>query len=203
VNTVIWGGSSHIGLSGTPTSVFDICAIEGESYAGCLTLNSSNTAVDGPNFSDPALGDLTITFDSPLRDAGADTYTGLTVPLLDFTGSGRAGVTDMGAYEMIYSRWHGGNTSWGDPGNWDGGYLPSARNIIIPEGTSTYPTAAPGPAVTLNTGLRMIMYPGTKATSLLLQTTVQSTYTLMPRAMHHCLPEVTPAPRETSTLITS
>ncbi len=164
VNTVIWGGSSHIGLSGTPTSVFDICAIEGESYAGCLTLNSSNTAVDGPNFSDPALGDLTITFDSPLRDAGADTYTGLTVPLLDFTGSGRAGVTDMGAYEMIYSRWHGGNTSWGDPGNWDGGYLPSARNIIIPEGTSTYPTAAPGPAVTLNTGLRMIMYPGTKAT---------------------------------------
>lgn len=164
VNTVIWGGSSHIGLSGTPTTVFDMCAIEGVSYAGCITLNSSNTAVDGPNFTDPALGDLTITFDSPLRDAGADTYSGLTVPLLDFTGSARAGVTDMGAYEMIYSRWHGGNTSWGDPGNWDGGYLPSARNIIIPAGTSTYPTAAPGPAVTLNTGLRMIMLPGSKAT---------------------------------------
>jgi hypothetical protein len=164
VNTVIWGGSSHIGLSGTPTSVFDICAIEGESYAGCLTLNSSNTAVDGPNFTDPALGVFTVTFDSPLRDTGADSYTGLTVPPLDITGSGRAGVTDMGAYEMIYSRWHGGNTNWGDPGNWDGGYLPSARNIIIPAGTSTYPTAAPGPAVTLNTGLQMIMEPGTKAT---------------------------------------
>ncbi|MRR22290.1 right-handed parallel beta-helix repeat-containing protein [bacterium] len=164
VNTVIWGGSSHIGLSGTPTSVFDICAIEGVTYAGCLTLNSSNTAVDGPNFTDPAMGDLTITFDSPLRDTGADSYSGVTVPALDFTGSVRVGVTDIGAYEMIYSRWKGGNTSWGDPVNWVGGYLPSGRNIIIPSGTSTYPTAAPGPAVTLNAGLRMIMQPGTKAT---------------------------------------
>lgn len=164
VNTVIWGGSSHIGLSGTPSTVFDMCAIEGVTYAGCLTLNSINTAADGPNFTDPSLGDLTITFDSPLRDTGADSYTGVTVPALDFTGSARVWVTDMGAYEMIYSRWNGGNTSWGDPGNWDGGYLPSARNIVIPAGTSTYPTAAPGPAVTLNAGLRMIMEPGTEAT---------------------------------------
>jgi predicted outer membrane repeat protein len=92
--------------------------LKGKSYAGCLTLNSSNTAADGPNFTDPALGVFTITFESPLRDTGADSYTGLTVPPLDITGSGRAGVTDMGAYEMIYSRWHGGNTNWGDPGNW-------------------------------------------------------------------------------------
>jgi len=164
VNTVIWGGSSHIGLTGTPATVFDICAIEGVSYAGCLTLNSSNTAIDGPNFTDPAMGDLTITFDSPMRDSGTNTYSGLTIPVLDLTGAVRAGITDMGAYEMIYSRWHGGNTNWGDPVNWDGGYLPSARNIIIPAGTSTYPTVAPGPAVTLNAGLRMIMMPGSRAT---------------------------------------
>ncbi|MDM8003896.1 MAG: right-handed parallel beta-helix repeat-containing protein, partial [Bacteroidota bacterium] len=164
VNTVIWGGSSHIGLSGTPTTVFDMCAIEGVSYTGCLTLNSSNTAIDGPNFTDPSMGDLSITFDSPMRDAGADNYSGVTVPLLDFTGSVRVGATDMGAYEMIYSRWKGGNTSWGDPGNWAGGFLPAARNIIIPSGTSTYPTAAPGPAFTLSSGLRMIMEPGSEAT---------------------------------------
>jgi predicted outer membrane repeat protein len=32
VNTVIWGGSAHTGFSGTPSSVFDFCAIEGVSY---------------------------------------------------------------------------------------------------------------------------------------------------------------------------
>lgn len=164
VNTAIWGGSSHIGLSGTPTSVFDKCAIEGVTYTGCLTLNSSNTAADGPNFTDPVMGDFSITFDSPLRDAGADSYAGLVVPPLDFIGTGRVGPTDMGAYEMIYSRWHGGNTGWDDPGNWERGLVPGSRNIIIPANTTTYPIAAPGPSFTLNTGLRMIVMPGVKVT---------------------------------------
>ena len=95
---------------------------------------------------------------------GADTYTGITIPPTDFIGSGRVFITDMGAYEMIYSRWHGGTTSWTAGANWDGGFVPGTTNIIIPSGTSSYPTAAPGPAFTLNSGLTMIMEPGSNAT---------------------------------------
>lgn len=164
VNTVIWGGSSLIGLSGTTSSVFDICAIEGESYTGCLTLNSNNTATDGPNFTEPSAGDLTLAFTSPLRDSGADSYTGVTIPPLDIVGTGRIYITDLGAYEMVYSRWNGGNISWSDPANWDAGIVPAATNIIIPSGTTTYPTGAPGPAFTLNAGLRMIIHPGARVT---------------------------------------
>ncbi len=164
VNTVIWGGSSHIGLNGTPSSVFDFCAIEGESFTGCLNLNSNNTASDGPNFIDPAADDFRLTYVSPLRDSGADTYTGVTIPPLDLILSGRVGVTDMGAYEMIYSRWHGGTDDWSASGNWDAGFVPAATNIVIPSGTPSYPTAAAGPAFTLNAGLQMVLYPGAQAT---------------------------------------
>jgi predicted outer membrane repeat protein len=98
VNTVIWGGSSHTGLSGTPSSVFDYCAIEGVSYTGCITLNSSNTAPDGPNFVNPSGGDFNLTFVSPCRDMGAESYTGITIPPTDFIGSGRVGNPDAGAF---------------------------------------------------------------------------------------------------------
>jgi predicted outer membrane repeat protein len=164
VNSIFWGGPSQTALSGTPTTVFEFCAIEGNTYAGCLTLNSSNTAADGPNFTDPSTGDLTIAFASPLRDTGADSYSGLNVPPTDIIGSGRVYVTDIGAYEMIYSRWLGGNANWGDPVNWDAGFVPGSTNVVIPAGTATYPTAAPGPSFTLNAGLQMIMQPGSKAT---------------------------------------
>lgn len=164
VNTVIWGGSSHIGLSGTPSSVFDFCAIEGVSFTGCLNLNSNNTAADGPNFMDPTSGEFRMTFVSPLRDSGADSYPGITIPPTDLMGSGRVGVTDMGAYEMVYSLWHGGTDQWSAAGNWDAGFVPSNTIVIIPSGAPTYPTSAPGPAFTLNTGLFMILYPGAQAT---------------------------------------
>ncbi len=164
VNTVIWGDSAPVGLDGTSSSVFDVCAIEGVSFSGCLTLNGSNTAVDGPNFTDPSARDYSITYVSPLRDSGADSYTGITIPPYDIRGTGRIGVTDRGAYEMIYSRWHGGNSSWSDPGNWDAGFVPSGTNIIIPSGMPSYPTSSPGPSFSLNSGLEMILFPGTEAT---------------------------------------
>ncbi len=164
VNTAIWGGSSHIGLSGTTSSVFDYCAIEGVSYTGCIALNSNNTASDGPNFINPAGGNFNLAFVSPCRDMGADTYTGITIPPTDFIGSGRVGNPDAGAYEMIYSRWRGGTTDWTTAANWDGGFLPGTRNIIIPSGKPSYPVTAPGPAFTLNSGLTMIMEPGSNAT---------------------------------------
>ena len=164
INSVIWGGSSHIGLSGTPSDVFTFCAIEGVAYTGCLNLSSNNTAPDGPNFTDPAGGNFNLEFISPCRDIGADSYAGVTIPPTDFIGSGRVGITDMGAYEMIYSRWHGGTIDWLSAANWDAGFLPGSRNIIIPSGKSSYPVTAPGPAFTLTSGLKMIMEPGTQAT---------------------------------------
>ncbi|NLE35182.1 MAG: right-handed parallel beta-helix repeat-containing protein [Bacteroidales bacterium] len=164
VNTVIWGGSSHIGLSGTPSTVFDLCAIEGVSYSGCLTLSSINTDPDGPNFTDPASGDFSLAFASPMRDSGTESYPGLEIPELDILGRGRVGVIDRGAYEMLYSRWHGGNISWSDPSNWDAGITPGSTSIIIPSGMPTYPTNSPGPNFILNSGLEMILYPGAKVT---------------------------------------
>jgi predicted outer membrane repeat protein len=164
INSVFWGGSSHIGLSGTPTSVFDYCAIEGADYPGCLNLSSNNTDADGPNFTDIDMGYFSIHFTSPLRDSGADNYTGVVIPPTDLLGSARIGPTDIGAYEMIYSRWQGGTTDWSAAGNWDGGFVPVSRNVVIPAGMPSYPVAGPGPAFTLNTGLRMIMEPGTQAT---------------------------------------
>jgi predicted outer membrane repeat protein len=164
INTVIWGGSSHTGLSGTPSSVFDYCAIEGVSYTGCITLNSNNTASDGPNFINPAGGNFNLAFISPCRDLGAGTYTGVTIPPTDFVGTGRIGQPDAGAYEVIYSRWQGGTTDWATAANWESGLLPGSRNIVIPAGKASYPVTAPGPAFTLNAGLTMIMEPGSSAT---------------------------------------
>ena len=165
INSVIWGGSGHIGLSGTPSSVFDYCAIEGATLPGCINLNSSNTATDGPNFINPGGGDFSLGFASPCRDGGVNSYTGVTVPPADFIGTIRVDATDIGAYEMIYSRWTGFlNDDWFRPLNWARGYTPGSKNIVIPAGMPRYPTLNPGPSFTLNSGLTMIMEPGSNAT---------------------------------------
>lgn len=165
VNTVVWGGTNLIGLNGTPSSVFASSALENVVYPGNITLNSNNTAIDGPNFSNPAGGDFTLAFASPLRDAGVNSYTGLPVPTTDINAMGRVYITDIGAYEMAYSRWNGSiSTAWGYPKNWDRSYLPGSTNIVIPGGLANYPVVAPGPSFTLNAGLHMIMLPGSRAT---------------------------------------
>lgn len=164
INTIIWGGSDHIGLSGTPSSVFDYSAIEGISLSGCLNLNSSNTAPDGPNFTNPGTGDFTTAFVSPCRDSGAASYPGVTVPTTDYAGAQRIGATDMGAWELRYSRWLGVTTDWSRSLGWDKGVLPGTTNIIIPSGLSHYPTLAPGPSFTLGSGLTMNVEPGARVT---------------------------------------
>jgi predicted outer membrane repeat protein len=165
VNTIVWGGSNLIGLSNTPSTVFSHSAIQGATYPGNITLNSNNAAADGPNFINPAGGNLTLDFVSPLRDTGADTYPGITVPTTDINAKGRVYITDLGAYEMVYSRWNGNiSTAWGFPKNWERSYLPGSTNIVIPGGLANYPVIAPGPSFTLNAGLRMIMLPGSRAT---------------------------------------
>ena len=164
INTVIWGGSDHIGLSGTPSSVIEFCAIEGASFAGCLNLNSSNTAPDGPNFTNPTGGDFTIAFVSPCRDSGTASYPGVTVPTTDYAGAQRIGPTDIGAYEVRYSRWLGVSTDWTRPLAWEKGVVPGTTNIIIPSGLSNYPTLSPGPSFTLGSGLTMNVEPGARVT---------------------------------------
>ena len=165
VNTAIWGGTQHVALNGTPSSVLAHNAIEGAAYTGNITLNSSNTAADGPNFVDPDAGNFKLSFVSPLRDIGADSYAGVTIPDRDLTGTYRVYITDIGAYEMIYSRWTGSvSTAWGYPKNWDGIHPPGTTDIVIPGGLANYPVATPGPAFVLNSGLRMIMEPGSRAT---------------------------------------
>lgn len=165
VNTIVWGGSNHIGLSGTPSSVFASSAIEGVTFPGNITLSSNNTAANGPNFTNPAGGNLTLAFVSPLRDTGVDTYPGITVPVTDIDAKGRVYITDLGAYEMVYSRWIGNfSTGWGFPKNWERMYVPGSTNIVIPGGSANYPTTAPGPSFTLNAGLSMTMLPGSRAT---------------------------------------
>lgn len=165
VNTIVWGSTSHIALNGTSSSVFFASAIEGESYTGCINLNSTNTDPAGPNFINPVTGNYNLSFISPCRDAGTDSYTGITIPANDFAGNSRIGTTDIGAYEMIYSRWTGStSTDWATATNWDESLSPGTRNIIIPSGLTNYPTLSTPPSFTLNSGLRMIMQPGSRAT---------------------------------------
>jgi predicted outer membrane repeat protein len=165
VNTAIWGGTNHVGLSGTPSSVLVNNAIEGATFAGNLTLNSSNTASDGPNFKNPVAGDFSITYVSPMRDTGVSSYPGITIPTVDILRNARIYIPDIGAYEAIYSRWNGSlSTSWSMPKNWEGAFAPGVTNIVIPAGRANYPTATPGPSFTLNAGLEMIMEPGSRAT---------------------------------------
>ena len=165
VNTVFWSGTNHIGLNGTPSTVLAYNAIEGASFTGNLKLNSSNNAADGPNFTNPSAGNFNITYISPLRDSGADTYSGVTVPPRDILREFRVYIADIGAYEMIYSRWTGGvSTKWNFPKNWDGIHLPGTTNIVIPTGLTNYPTSVPGPSFVLNAGLKMTMEPGSSAT---------------------------------------
>ena len=165
VNNVIWGGSNHVGLSGTPSSVLEYNAIEGASFAGNLTLSSVNSAADGPNFTNPAAGIFSIKYNSILRDSGAESYPGITIPTHDILRASRIHIPDRGAYEMIYSRWNGNfGTSWTYPKNWDGTFTPTNRNVVIPAGLANYPVAVPGPAFTLNAGLEMIVEAGARVT---------------------------------------
>ncbi|MBE0668054.1 MAG: hypothetical protein IH593_10355, partial [Bacteroidales bacterium] len=74
-------------------------------------------------------------------------------------------ITDIGAYEMVYSRWSGRyNVTWTFPKNWEGNIIPGTTSIVIPGGLVNYPTAAPGASFTLNAGLHMIMNPGSRVT---------------------------------------
>ncbi len=158
VNTIIWGGEGHLSLTGTPTSVFDHCAIEGVSLDGCITLASGNNDPAGPRFADPAAGNFKIAFASPCRDAGLSEHPLLAVPATDMGGEGRISETDIGAWEVRYSRWTGQSGTWLRAIGWEQGVIPGSTDIIIPSGKSQYPVLSPV-SFTLNDGLTMIVEP--------------------------------------------
>jgi hypothetical protein len=105
INSIFWGSSDQYGVT-TPAPVIAYCAFQGTKPAialNSIVLNSDNTAPDGPNFTATDGSDWSILFDSPCRDAGTDTYTGVTVPATDYIGNPAVETKDMGAYEVQYT----------------------------------------------------------------------------------------------------
>ena len=174
INCIVWGSGNEIYLTGTNTYTIVNCAVEGtgaSSYVNSIDLNSSNSASDGPNFVATDGSDWSIKFISPCRDIGTDTYTGVTIPSTDYDGNNRIGTTDIGAYEVQYSRWKtdaSSPTNWTNTGNWEEGFEPdhsgTTGDVAIPAlSNDTYAPDISG-SVTIASGESMILEPGSKAT---------------------------------------
>ena len=169
INSIFWGSANQIFLSGTNGNTIINCAIQGSIPTGsvnCITLNSSDSNPAGPNFNN-AGSDWSIKFISPCRDAGTNSYGSPNIiPATDYLGNNRVLTTDIGAYEVQYSRWKtaAGTTDWNTGDNWDGGVPTLTRDVIVPAGTSLYPIITPGPDFTIGSGKQMIIEPGARAT---------------------------------------
>lgn len=166
INSIFWGSANQVYLaSGTSGSTIINCAVQGGPPVGStasISLNSSNLAPDGPNFSATDGTDWSIKFVSPCRDAGTST----NAPATDFLGKGRIGNYDIGAYEVQYSKWTGAvSTIWSTPGNWIANVDPStgSGDVIVPSGLTTYPTGS-APDFTIKPGRIMLIQPGAHVT---------------------------------------
>src|ERR1035437_9006337 len=168
INSIIWGTGTldQLYFLSTSTNVMQYCGIKGVSYTTCLNLNLDNNQPDGPNFTDPTNDDYSIKFISPCRDAG--TLAGASST--DILGKFRVGLPDIGAYEVQYSNWTGGNnTTWSNSANWEGSVDPSSGSgdVIIPYlsgATPNYPIGTPAPNFIIGTGKTMTLRPGAEAT---------------------------------------
>lgn len=136
VNSIIWyPANSIVYLSGGSalSTDFEYCAIQNPpiTYNNCISLNANNNDPPGPNFTNPASSDYSITFISPCRDVG----TNSGAPAQDIINNYRVGPTDIGAYENQYSRWAGtSSTAWEAATNWQQNIFPtSVSNVIIPD----------------------------------------------------------------------
>jgi hypothetical protein len=166
INSIFWGSANQVYLaSGTSDNTIVNCAIQAGVPPGSvssISLNSSNVAPDGPNFSATDGTDWSIKFVSPCRDGG----TATSAPATDFLGNGRIGNYDIGAYEVQYSKWTGAvSTIWSTPGNWIANVDPStgSGDVIVPTGLTTYPTGS-SPDFTIGSGKQMTIEPGAHVT---------------------------------------
>ena len=135
-------------------------------FPSSFKLNALNAEPDGPNFYDPATYDYRIKLISPCRDKGISTGDPLP-PATDFSGNGRVGAYDIGAYEVQYMGWTGAvNTDWGTAGNWSSGGLPAsgAQTVLIPAGLTNYPTGSAGQDFTIGISNEMAIEPGAQVT---------------------------------------
>jgi len=177
INSIFWGSSDkQIYCYGTTSSIIINCAYRGITYStgtpvNPVILSSTNDAADGPNFTNPSGSDWSIKFVSPCRDAGVNSYTGVTIPALDYIGNSRIGTKDIGTYEVQYSRWKtdaSAPTSWTTAGNWEQGYYPglagTTGDVAIPYlADDTYAPNISG-TTTIASGKYMVLEPGAKAT---------------------------------------
>jgi hypothetical protein len=181
-NSIFWGSNDQLVYKNNGANIIN-CAIEGNVPSGsinCIVLNSSNTALDGPNFATTDGSDWSIKFVSPCRDAG----TSIGTPVTDIIGTPRFGPTDIGAYENQYSRWTGSTSSdWGTASNWFLSMLPSSSsNVVIPHGTFDPIISADETVVNLVTEVGGIL--NVAADQLLTATTLTNagTFTFQPNA---------------------
>ncbi|MGB8489527.1 MAG: right-handed parallel beta-helix repeat-containing protein, partial [Bacteroidales bacterium] len=169
INTILWGSGNQLYLLGTAASTIVYSAIQGSVPTGsvhCIVLNSSNSDPAGPNFTATDGSDWSIKNISPCVDAGTDTYTGVTIPPLDYIGNSRVRTTDIGAYESIISDWKitASSTDWMTTANWNGGVPASGSNVIIPTGATNYPTGSSTVDFTIETSRSLTMEPGSRLT---------------------------------------
>lgn len=174
INTSIWGSAYSVFFQDGVFHADNLkhCAIKNilpvgisiGNFPTSFLLNSSNTAVDGPNFTNPANNDYSIILASPCRDAGTSSGTPAPPPT-DFLGNGRIGNYDIGAYEVQYSRWTGTTSNvWDLANNWQGGVPNPASDVIIPRGLTNYPTSSSSQDFTIGTGKQFIVEPSASAT---------------------------------------
>lgn len=175
-NSIIWRSSVNliqIYFTFSPSSSnLTNCAIVGaynnnrsditSTFTSGIVLNVDNTAIDGPNFLNPVT-ELTITPISPCRDRGTSASSpGAVPPPVDFTGNARVGPYDIGAYEVLYTRWRtdAATTDWNTAANWSGGVPSSISSAVIPTGAVNYPVLTPAPDFTVGSGRYLIIEPG-------------------------------------------
>lgn len=169
INSIFWGSNDQYAKNGTAGTIA-YCAFESIKPANAvnsIVLNSNNSAADGPNFIATDGSDWSLKYVSPCRDAGVNSYTGVTIPALDYTGMGRVKTTDMGAYEVRYSLWTGASgTDWATASNWFANVDPSSGtgDVILPSALSNYPVSSTTQDFTIGSGKLLMVDQGARLT---------------------------------------
>ena len=177
INCIIWNPEKSIYYSSpqepSPTDFIN-CAIQTLIYGSstnCIPLNAINDHPAGPNFVATDGSDWSLTVNSPCINKGLDNSSNPDVPLTDILGNPRYGITDIGAYEFMFSLliWQGDDSStptlWNNPDNWDLGVVPSGNeDIIIPSGLTNYPVGSASQDYTIGSGKQMTIESGARLT---------------------------------------
>jgi len=167
INCILWGSSNQFAGTYTANTIVN-CAFE-TSKPSLAATSITISAVASDHFVDAGSSDWTLKFISPCRDAGINSYTGVTISSTDYDGNPRIGTKDIGTYEVQYSRWltsPADNTSWSNTGNWEEELQPgvSTGDVVIPALANS--TVAPdiSGTTTISSGKYLLMEPGAKAT---------------------------------------